>query len=43
MDENYPDVLHQGYTTTDDYHWICETCFGDFKHLFEWIVVDEIA
>lgn len=31
-----PDELHAGFTTTDDYHWICETCFGDFKERFQW-------
>lgn len=28
-----------GYATKDDYRWICETCFGDFKERFEWHVV----
>ncbi len=23
--------LVQGYTTADDYHWICEKCYEDFK------------
>lgn len=31
-----PDALHEGYTTADDYHWICESCFEDFKEQFEW-------
>ena len=43
MVENFPDVLHQGYTTKDGYRWICEQCFADFKDMFEWQVVDEIA
>ena len=34
MVRDYPDVLHIGYATTDDYHWICESCFKDFKEKF---------
>ncbi len=34
-----PDYLKEGYTTLDDYHWICSRCFEDFKDLFEWTVV----
>ena len=43
MVEDIPDVLHEGYATADDYHWICDICFGDFKDRFRWIVtpVDE--
>ena len=41
--EDCPDVLHRGYATTDDYHWICEKCFDDFKDLFKWTVVGELA
>lgn len=26
------------YSTNDNYHWICETCYNDFKEMFEWIV-----
>ena len=33
-----PDVLHVGYCTEDEYHWICETCFEDFKEEFRWRV-----
>ena len=38
MVEDIPDVLHEGYATLDDYHWICLTCFDDFKEMFEWTV-----
>ena len=24
------------YCTLDQYHWICETCFTDFKDMFNW-------
>lgn len=43
MVEDYPGVLHQGYATQDDYRWICESCFEDFKEMFEWTVIDEVA
>lgn len=33
-DQDWLDVLHSGYT--NGYHWICKTCFEDFKDRFEW-------
>lgn len=30
------DLLHIGYCTLDDYHWICSECFEDFHKMFEW-------
>jgi hypothetical protein len=36
MVEDLPDVLHEGYCTLDEYHWICETCFRDFQASLEW-------
>jgi len=30
-----------GYCTTDYYHWICKTCYEDFKDMFSWKVIDE--
>jgi hypothetical protein len=39
MVEDYPDVLHVGYATDDQYHWVCEDCFEDFKDRFQWEVV----
>jgi len=41
MVEDHPDVLHEGYATLDDYHWICERCFKDFRELFRWTVVED--
>ena len=37
--EDYPDVLHDGYCTLDEYRWICGDCFEDFKEMFVWRVV----
>ena len=41
MVDDHPDVLHEGYATLDDYHWICERCFQDFREQFRWTVVDD--
>lgn len=30
--------LHEGYCTLDQYYWICDECFRDFKEKFEWQV-----
>lgn len=34
----YEGDLHVGYSTLDNMHWICETCFEDFKDMFHWTV-----
>ena len=36
----WDDCLHSGYSTLDDYRWICETCFEDFREEFNWSVLD---
>ncbi len=36
-----PGDLNEGYTTEDEYHWICENCFEDFKRQFQWTVIEE--
>lgn len=36
-----PGYLHEGYATEDEYYWICETCFHDFKERFEWVIVED--
>ena len=38
-----PDTLHQGYASENDYWWICERCFADFKDRFGWQVVERLA
>lgn len=30
------DTLKVGYVTEDNYHWICEVCYDDFKNMFKW-------
>lgn len=27
------------YCTDDKYHWICESCYNDFKDMFRWAVL----
>jgi hypothetical protein len=31
----------EGYTTADEYHWICVPCFADFRARFGWQVDPE--
>ena len=33
-----PNILHHGYSTEDEYRWICKTCFDEFKEFFDWQV-----
>ena len=39
MVEDLPDVLHAGYCTLDEYRWICNTCFEDFRDRFQWKII----
>ncbi len=34
--DDSPDVLHYGYTDIEEYRWICEKCFQDFRERFSW-------
>jgi hypothetical protein len=36
-----PGDLHVGYTTEDEYRWICETCYQDFREQFRWTLKEE--
>lgn len=36
--ENCLNSPHGGWTTEDNYCWICEQCFEDLKELFAWKV-----
>ena len=31
--------LTEGYCTEDQYHWICEPCFNDFREMFQFQLV----
>jgi len=37
------ETLSEGFTTWDDYRWICTSCFQDFKHRFCWVIVEEFG
>lgn len=34
-------ALSEGYTTDDEYRWVCNVCFSDFKDQFKWTIVEE--
>jgi hypothetical protein len=36
-----PDAVVRGYVTDDDYHWVCEQCFADFREMFGWSVTEQ--
>ena len=40
IERDAPDGPHVAYCTLDEYHWICETCFRDFRHRFDWHVIE---
>ena len=42
MDADWPGILREGYTDALDYHWICASCFSDFRDRFRWNL-DEAA
>ena len=37
-DSEIDEVMHEGWTDNDEYHWICVTCFNDFRDLYRWKV-----
>ena len=34
--ENNANDLAEGYSANNNYRWICEGCFNDFKDLYRW-------
>ncbi len=36
-----PVHLKEGYTTETDYHWICVSCYNDFRDEYGWTVLNE--
>ena len=34
-------TLTEGWTTVDEYRWICDPCFNDFRERFRWHTLDE--
>ncbi len=41
--KEFPDVLHEGYSTADQYYWICKECFDDFQEQFHWELANSNA
>lgn len=45
-DKDTAGIEREGYTAYDDsdgqdaYYWVCARCYGDFKDMFQWKVVD---
>ncbi|MGN6400204.1 MAG: hypothetical protein ACTHMD_07120 [Flavisolibacter sp.] len=39
--DSIADAVKVGYTTADDYRWICQQCFDDFKEMFNWEIYKE--
>lgn len=37
------DDLHSGFSTEDGYHWVCPSCFQDFREEFGWGLDEEPA
>lgn len=37
MEGSYPETLQRGWTTADEYHWVCPPCFEDFRERFQWV------
>ena len=33
-----PEALKEGYTTDDEYRWICPQCFKDFRERFRFML-----
>ena len=33
---NYTNTIHDAYCTEDEYHWLCDNCYNDFKMRFNW-------
>ena len=36
MESGSEGVLTEGYSTEDNYYWICANCFHDLKGVMEW-------
>ena len=34
------DILTEGYVSTDNYRWICKSCFDDFKEMFQFKILE---
>jgi hypothetical protein len=39
--DSLPGCFTDGYTTIDDYHWVCINCFQDFNEVFRWVIINK--
>lgn len=39
--ENIDFCTTSGYSTVDNYHWICSDCYEDFMEIFEWTIIEK--
>ena len=30
------DILNEGWANEDEYYWICDKCFNEFKDIYRW-------
>jgi hypothetical protein len=37
MERPGPDILLEGYVSSDGRCWVCKPCFDDFEKMFAWI------
>ena len=42
MDTSDANSFSEGYTTSNNYRWICRQCFDDFKAEYEWKVENSV-
>jgi hypothetical protein len=38
-----PEILREGWTTSDEYYWICDSCFEDFRERFLWVLAEQTS
>lgn len=37
---DHTDTIHEAYCTEDEYYWICDNCYNDFKSIFHWKLIN---
>jgi hypothetical protein len=42
MKGNSPGGITEGFATVDKKHWICKSCYENFKEVFQWQNVDGV-
>jgi hypothetical protein len=36
---HFPDAQAEGWTTEDNYYWVCKNCCEDFREMFRWTLI----